>query len=190
MPSYFYAVTFLYRLCGHVFMQYASIPPMRPLFCAVLSCGRAFALSCFSMRTKPLHSHAFTQLNPLRRRILMRLRPLHGDILIRPHSYAAALFMQPCFYAVLDGKGSQGGQSCGENLRGISGDGPAPVRRYGSVVPAGPLLSRQAEGDGTPAVFSTDGVHGALQFLLLFLLLGDYRGRPTDPAAGRSRRCR
>ena len=108
MPSYFYAVTHLYRLCGHVFMQYASVPPMRPLFCAVLSCGRAFALSCFSMRTKPLHSHAFTQLNPLRRHILMRLRPLHGDILIRPHSYAAALFMQPCFYAVLDGNGSQG----------------------------------------------------------------------------------
>ncbi len=70
MPSYFYAVTHLYRLCGHVFMQYASVPPMRPLFCAVLSCSRAFALSCFSMRTKPLHSHAFTQLNPLRRRIL------------------------------------------------------------------------------------------------------------------------
>lgn len=71
-------------LCRHIFMQlriytayaaiflcsYASIPPMRPLFCAVLSCGRAFALSCFSMRTKPLHSHAFTQLNPLRRHIL------------------------------------------------------------------------------------------------------------------------
>lgn len=98
-------------LCRHIFMQlriytayaamflcsYASIPLMRPLFCAVLSCGRAFALSCFSMRTKPLRGHAFTQ-----------LRPLHGDILIRPHSYAAALFMQPCFYAVLDGKGSQG----------------------------------------------------------------------------------
>lgn len=67
----------------------------------------------------------------------------------------------------------------GTDLRaevGSLGDGPAPVRRYGSVVPAGPLLSRQAEGDGTPAVFSTDGVHGALQLFLLFLLLGDYRG--------------
>lgn len=108
MPSYFYAVRFYTAYAAMFLCSYAFISLMRPRFCAVLSCGCAFALSCFSMRTKPLHGHAFTQLNPLRRRILMRLRPLHGDILIRPHSYAAALFMQPCFYAVLDGKGSQG----------------------------------------------------------------------------------
>lgn len=159
-------------LCRHIFMQlriytayaamflcsYASIPLMRPLFCAVLSCGRAFALSCFSMRTKPLHGHAFTQLNPLRRHILMQLRFL-----------CSHAFTLDWMEMVLRGT----------DLRaevGSLGDGPVPVRRYGSVVPAGPLLSRQAEGDGTPAVFSTDGVHGALQLLLLFLLPGDHRG--------------
>ena len=89
-------------LCRHIFMQlriytayaamflcsYASIPLMRTLFCAVLSCSRAFALSCFSMRTKPLHGHAFTQLNPLRRRILRSCVLytaifLYGHILMR-----------------------------------------------------------------------------------------------------------
>ena len=172
MPSYFYAVTHLYRLCGHVFMQlriytaYAATllcsPFMRSCFCAVMLfyADEAFTQSRF-YAAEPFTQAHFTQ-----------LRPLHGDILIRPHSYAAALFMQPCFYAVLDGNGSQGNGS----EVGSLGDGPAPVRRYGSVVPAGPLLSRQAEGDGTPAVFSTDGVHGALQLLLLFLLPGDHRG--------------
>ena len=174
MPSYFYAVTHLYRLCGHVFMQYASVPLMRPLFCAVLSCSRAFALSCFSMRTKPLHGHAFTQLNPLRRRILRSCVLytaifLYGHILMRLRFLCSHAFTLHGMEMVLRGT----------DLRaevGSLGDGPVPVRRYGSVVPAGPLLSRQAEGDGTPAVFSTDGVHGALQLLLLFLLLGDHRG--------------
>ena len=104
----FYAVTHLYRLCGHVFMQlriytaYAATllcsPFMRSCFCAVMLfyADEAFTQSRF-YAAEPFTQAHFTQ-----------LRPLHGDILIRPHSYAAALFMQPCFYAVLDGNGSQG----------------------------------------------------------------------------------
>lgn len=174
MPSYFYAVRFCAIYTAMFLRSYASIPLMRPLFCAVLSCSRAFALSCFSMRTKPLPSHAFTQLNPLRRRILRSCVLytaifLYGHILMQLRFLCSHAFTLYWMEMVLRGT----------DLRaevGSLGDGPAPVRRYGSVVPAGPLLSRQAEGDGTPAVFSADGVHGALQLLLLFLLPGDHRG--------------
>ena len=174
MPSYFYAVRFCAIYTAMFLCSYASVPPMRPLFCAVLSCSRAFALSCFPMRTKPLHGHAFTQLNPLRRRILRSYVLytaifLYGHILMRLRFLCSRAFTLYWMEMVLRGT----------DLRaeaGSLGDGPAPVRRYGSVVPAGPLLSRQAEGDGAPAVFSTDGVHGALQLLLLFLLPGDHRG--------------
>lgn len=107
MQLRFCADTFL---CHHIFMQYDFVPFIRPCFYAVTHlyrlCGHSFVQSFHAVVL--LRCHAFTQLNPLRRRILMRLRPLHGDTLIRPHSYAAALFMQPCFYAVLDGNGSQG----------------------------------------------------------------------------------
>ena len=104
----FLCSTHLYRLCGHVFMQlriytaYAATllcsPFMRSCFCAVMLfyADEAFTRSRF-YAAEPFTQAHFTQ-----------LRPLHGDILIRPHSYAAALFMQPCFYAVLDGNGSQG----------------------------------------------------------------------------------
>ena len=52
-------------LCRHIFMQLR----IYTAYAATLLCS-PFMRSCFSMRTKPLHSHAFTQLNPLRRHIL------------------------------------------------------------------------------------------------------------------------
>ena len=82
MTSYFYAVTFLYRLCGHVFMQlriytaYADTllcsPFMRSCFCAVMlfyadeafTQSRFYAAEPFTqahfMRLRFLCSHAFT----------------------------------------------------------------------------------------------------------------------------------
>ena len=97
-------------LCRHIFMQYASIPPMRPCFYAVRLCTAyaatllcsPFMRSCFcavmlfyadeaSTRSRFYAAEPFTQAH------FTQLRPLHGDILIRPHSYAAALFMRTCF---------------------------------------------------------------------------------------------
>lgn len=161
-------------LCRHIFMQlriytaYAATllcsPFMQSCFCAVML---FYADEAFT-RSRFYTAEPFTQAH------FTRLRPLHGDILIRPHSYAAALLCSHAFTLYWMEMVLRGTDLRAEV--GSLGDGPAPVRRYGSVVPAGPLLSRQAEGDGTPAVFSTDGVHGALQLLLLFLLLGDHRG--------------
>lgn len=159
-------------LCRHTFMQYASVPLMRPLFCAVLSCGRAFALSCFSMRTKPLHSHAFTQLNPLRRHIL-RSCAIYADMLF------ALCWME----MVLRGNGSEGGS----------------WEPWGWPCPCAALwVSRPSQHDPPPAsrrrwnpgrIF-----HGWRPWCApaspAFPAAGKPPGPPTDPAAGRSRRCR
>ena len=73
MPSYFYAVTHLYRLCGHVFMQlriytaYAATllcsPFMRSCFCAVMLfyADEAFTRSRF-YAAEPFTQAHFTQL--------------------------------------------------------------------------------------------------------------------------------
>lgn len=159
-------------LCRHTFMQYASVPLMRPLFCAVLSCSRAFALSCFSMRTKPLHSHAFTQLNPLRRHILRSCA-----------IYAAMLFALCWMEMVLRGNGSEGGS----------------WEPWGWPCPCAALwVSRPSQHDPPPAsrrrwnpgrIF-----HGWRPWCApaspAFPAAGKPPGPPTDPAAGRSRRCR
>lgn len=150
MRPCFYAATHLYRLCGHSFVQ--SFHAVVLLRCHAFLCGRSL-YTVTLLRSCVLYTAIF-----LYGHILMRLRYLC--------SHAFTLYWMEMVLR-------------GTDLRaevGSLGDGPAPVRRYGSVVPAGPLLSRQAEGDGTPAVFSTDGVHGALQLLLFFLLLGDHRG--------------
>lgn len=175
-------------LCRHIFMQYASVPLMRPLFCAVLSCGRAFALSCFSMRTKPLHGHAFTQLNPLRRRIL-RSCVLYTAIFLYGHILMRLRFLcGHAFCAVLDGNGSQGNGSEGGSWEPWRW--PCPC--------AALWVSRPSRHDPLPAgrrrwnpgrIF-----HGWRPWCApaspAFPAAGKPPGPPTDPAAGRSRRCR
>lgn len=175
-------------LCRHIFMQlriytaYAATllcsPFMRSCFCAVMLfyADEAFTRSRF-YAAEPFTQAHFTQ-----------LRPLHGDILIRPHSYAAALFMQPCFYAVLDGNGSQG--------NGPEGGSWEP---WGWPCPCAALwVSRPSRHDPLPAgrrrwnpgrIF-----HGWRPWCApaspAFPAAGKPPGPPTDPAAGRSRRCR
>lgn len=175
-------------LCRHIFMQYASVPLMRPLFCAVLSCGRAFALSCFSMRTKPLYGHAFTQLNPLRRHIL-RSCVLYTAIFLYGHILMRLRFLcSHAFCAVLDGNGSQGNGSEGGSWEPCGW--PCPC--------AALWVSRPSQHDPPPAgrrrwlpgrIF-----HGWRPWCApaspAFPAAGRPPGPPTDPAAGRSRRCR
>ena len=107
---------------------------------------------------------------------------------IRPHSYAAALFMQTCFYAVLDGNGSQG--------NGSEGGSWEP---WGWPCPCAALwVSRPNRHDPPPAgrrrwnpgrIF-----HGWRPWCApaspAFPAAGRPPVPPTDPAAGRSRRCR
>ena len=189
-------------LCRHIFMQYASVPLMRPLFCAVLSCGRAFALSCFSMRTKPLHGHAFTQLNPLRRRILRScvlytaiflyghillcstiLCHLYGHILMRLRFLCSHAFTLYWMEMVLRGTdlraevGSLWGWPCPCAVLWVSRPSqPAPLpvgrRRWNP----GRIFHgwRPWRAPASPA----------------FPAAGKPPVPPTDPAAGRSRRCR
>lgn len=174
MPSYFYAV----RLCTAYAATLLCSPFMRSCFCAVMLfyADEAFTRSRF-YAAEPFTQAHFTQ-----------LRPLHGDILIRPHSYAAALFMQPCFYAVLDGNGSQG--------NGSEGGSWEP---WGWPCPCAALwVSRPSQHDPPPAgrrrwlpgrIF-----HGWRPWCApaspAFPAAGKPPGPPTDPAAGRSRRCR
>lgn len=174
MPSYFYAV----RLCTAYAATLLCSPFMRSCFCAVMLfyADEAFTRSRF-YAAEPFTQAHFTQ-----------LRPLHGDILIRPHSYAAALFMQPCFCAVLDGNGSQG--------NGSEGGSWEP---WGWPCPCAALwVSRPSQHDPPPAgrrrwnpgrIF-----HGWRPWCApaspAFPAAGRPPGPPTDPAAGRSRRCR
>ncbi len=175
---------FLYRLCGHVFMQYASVPLMRPLFCAVLSCGRAFALSCFSMRTKPLHSHAFTQLNPLRRHIL-RSCVLHGDILYGHILMRLRFLCSHAFYAVLDEMVLRG-----TDLRLGAWGWPLPLcgAMGQSSQPARSSPGRPKEMEARP--YFPRMASMVRSSFSCFSCCWVTTGASTDPAAGRSRRCR
>ena len=170
-------------------MQYASVPLIRPHSYA----ADLFMQPCFYAVMLFCADEAYTQsrfyaAEPFTQAHFTQLRPLHGDILIRPHSYAAALFMQPCFYAVLDGNGSQG--------NGPEGGSWEP---WGCPCPCAALwVSRPSRPAPLPAgrrrwnpgrIF-----HGWRPLCApaspAFPAAGRPPGPPTDPAAGRSRRCR
>lgn len=175
-------------LCRHIFMQYASVPLMRPLFCAVLSCGRAFALSCFSMRTKPLYGHAFTQLNPLRRHIL-RSCVLYTAIFLYGHILMRLRFLcGHAFYAVLDGNGSQGNGSEGGSWEPWGW--PCPCAALWVSRPSRPAPLPVGRRRWNPGRIFHGWRPWCAPASPAFPAAGRPPGPPTDPAAGRSRRCR
>ena len=96
MPSYFYAVTHLYRLCGHIFMQlriytaYAATllcsPFMRSCFCAVMLfyADEAFTQSRFYAAEPFTQAHSYAAASFTRR-----------------YSYTATFLCSCAFYAAM-----------------------------------------------------------------------------------------
>lgn len=169
MPSYFYAV----RLCTAYAATLLCSPFMRSCFCAVMLfyADEAFTQSRF-YAAEPFTQAHFTQLNPLRRHIL-RSCAIYADMLF------ALCWME----MVLRGNGSEGGS----------------WEPWGWPCPCAALwVSRPSQHDPPPAsrrrwnpgrIF-----HGWRPWCApaspAFPAAGKPPGPPTDPAAGRSRRCR
>ena len=159
-------------LCRHIFMQLR----IYTAYAATLLCS-PFMRSCFCAVMRFYADEAFTQ-----------SRFYAAEPFTQSRFYAAALFMQPCFYAVLDGNGSQGNGSEGGSWEPWGW--PCPCAALWVSRPSQPAPLPAGRRRWNPGRIFHGWRPWCAPASPAFPAAGRPPGPPTDPAAGRSRRCR